>query len=346
MQLAPVRRALLRFFDKHARDLPWRRTKDPYAIWVSEVMLQQTRVDTVVTYYERFMRRFPTPQALSAATEDEVMASWSGLGYYRRARLLQQGVREVVERYGARVPQDPQARRGLPGIGRYTAGAIGSIAFDRPEPLVDGNVARVFARLFGVDTPLGRAQTERRLWELAEQLVQGPRPGDLNQAVMELGATVCSKAAPSCQDCPLAAHCYAHNHGAVERLPVPRAKPTPKPQSMVALLARTPQRGLLLVRGRGTLFGGLWNLPMAPGSGRPAALALMAKSGVAGRLGPEPVGELVHVLSHRRLSVQLWRPSHLRVRPDAEPRWVDPQALAERGVSALTRKALPFCGLG
>ena len=148
-----VRAALLAWYDLSARDLPWRRTRDPYAVWVSEVMLQQTRVDTVIPYYERFMARFPTPERLAAAPEDDVLGMWSGLGYYRRARMLHRGAREVVARYGGEVPREPEDRRALPGVGRYTAGAIGSIAFDRPEPLVDGNVARVLARLRAIDTP-------------------------------------------------------------------------------------------------------------------------------------------------------------------------------------------------
>src|SRR3954471_21132316 len=154
-ELAAIRSSLLQHYDEHARDLPWRRTRDPYAIWVSEIMLPQTRVDTVVAYCDRFLKRFPTPHALAAASEDEVLASWSGLGYYRRARLLHSGVRDVVERYGGQVPEDAETRRKLPGIGRYTAGAIGSIAFELQEPIVDGNVARVLGRTLGIETPLG-----------------------------------------------------------------------------------------------------------------------------------------------------------------------------------------------
>src|ERR1700712_1192289 len=148
--LRTIRSALLEHYDAYARDLPWRRTRDPYAIWVSEVMLQQTRVETVLRYYDRFLQRFPDAASLANADEDAVLAAWSGLGYYRRARLLHSGVREVVAKYGGRVPEAPELRRKLPGIGRYTAGAIGSIAFEREEPLVDGNVARVFSRLFGI----------------------------------------------------------------------------------------------------------------------------------------------------------------------------------------------------
>src|SRR5262245_37199774 len=172
-RLSLVRKSLVRWYQKSARNLPWRNSRDPYAVWVSEVMLQQTRVETVIPYYTRFLTRFPTPLALAHATVDEVLAYWSGLGYYRRARLLHAGVQEVVATYGGKVPEDPEARRSLPGIGRYTAGAIGSIAFDRAEPIVDGNVARVLSRLFLIETPLGSTEAEHTLWARAGELVQG-----------------------------------------------------------------------------------------------------------------------------------------------------------------------------
>nr|MDQ3035848.1 A/G-specific adenine glycosylase [Myxococcota bacterium] len=220
MPLNDERAALLRWYDASARDLPWRRTRDPYAIWVSEIMLQQTRVPTALRYYDRFLARFPDAHALAAASEDDVLSMWSGLGYYRRARLLHRGVREVVARYDGRVPEDAEARRALPGIGRYTAGAIGSIAFDREEALVDGNVARVLARLRGIDTPLGRADTESRLWSEAESLVRGPRPGALNQSLMELGATICTPSSPRCEHCPVAASCVARATDRTGELPI------------------------------------------------------------------------------------------------------------------------------
>ncbi|MBC7172514.1 MAG: A/G-specific adenine glycosylase, partial [Polyangiaceae bacterium] len=209
-----IRSALLEWFDRAQRDLPWRRTLDPYAIWVSEVMLQQTRVETVIPYYERFLTRFPTPAALAEAEEDAVLAAWSGLGYYRRARMLHAGAREVVATYGGAVPEAREARLALPGVGRYTAGAIGSIAFGKPEPIVDGNVARVLSRVRFIETPPGRADTERRLWDEAERLVYGERPGALNQALMELGATVCTPSSPRCTECPIARACAARSKGA------------------------------------------------------------------------------------------------------------------------------------
>jgi A/G-specific adenine glycosylase len=339
--LQAIRAALLDHYDNHARDLPWRRTRDPYAIWVSEVMLQQTRVDTVLHYYEPFLQRFPSASALASANEDAVLAAWSGLGYYRRARLLHAGVREVVARYGGSVPEESEVLRSLPGVGRYTAGAIGSIAFDRAEALVDGNVARVFARLFGVDTPLGRADTQARLWSLAEALVPGPRPGALNQAVMELGATLCSKAAASCGSCPLAEHCHARAEGRVATLPVVTKKRPPKSVALVALVALDAARErVLLVRSQERLFGGLWNLPMREGADREAAGQLLDALPVRATLQPRALAQLEHVLTHRRMQVQLFAAELDGFTPAPDLRLQAHAELAELGVSRLTRKAL------
>jgi A/G-specific adenine glycosylase len=315
-----IRDALIAWYERCARDLPWRRTSDPYAVWVSEVMLQQTRVDTVVPYYQRFLARFPTAAALAAASEDEVLAAWSGLGYYRRARLLHAGVREVVARYGGAVPEDAAARRALPGVGAYTAGAIGSIAFGREEPLVDGNVARVLARLRGIDTPLGRADTERRLWDEAARLVRGPRPGVLNQALMELGATVCTPKTPRCERCPVASECTARAACRAEALPVARAKKVPRDVALVAVVALddAEPNAVWLVRGGvagaaarvaalGRSFAGLHGPPLAEGRGMTAARDALARAGLDGRLVDGPCGRLVHALTHRRLSVEVWR---------------------------------------
>jgi A/G-specific adenine glycosylase len=341
-QTRALRRALIAWYDREARDLPWRRTRDPYAIWVSEIMLQQTRVDTVLRYYERFLERFPTPAALAGAGEDAVLAAWSGLGYYRRARNLHSGVREVVARYGGQVPESPEARRALPGVGRYTAGAIGSIAFDRPEPIVDGNVARVLSRVLAIEEPPARAQPA--LWQAAEQLVQGDRPSALNQALMELGATLCSKRRPRCEQCPIAAECRARAQGRAEALPLASKKPAPREVELVALVA-TRGRGaaieLWLSRGDGTLFGGLWNLPMAEGHGRAAARALLERTGLRGTLAARASARIEHVLSHRSLRVQLWPVRDAQAEgpsPAATP--FAPAALEQVGISRLTERAL------
>ena len=279
------------------------------------------------------------------------MSHWSGLGYYRRARMLHAGVREVVARYGGEVPRDADARLALPGVGRYTAGAIGSIAFDEPEPVVDGNVARVLCRLRAIGTPLGKAVTERRLWDEAGALVDGPRPGDLNQALMELGATVCTPKRPTCDACPWAPECEARAQGSAERLPVPRKKKPPREVSLAAVVAHPEgdRSRVWLVRSKEKLFGGLWGLPSQPAieADRQTAKLALQGAGLRGRLPRAPAGTVVHVLSHRRLTVQVWVVGRADVAggaPGEDRGWVAVEALGERGVSRLTRKLLAAAG--
>lgn len=334
-----VRKKLLRWYDAAARDLPWRHTRDPYAIWVSEVMLQQTRVETVIPYYRRFLNSFPTPVALAEADEDAVLSHWSGLGYYRRARLLHAGVREVVARYGGEVPDDADARRSLPGVGRYTAGAIGSIAFDKEEPIVDGNVTRVLARLFRIETPVGASATTNRLWEEAARLVPGARPGDLNQALMELGATICTPKQPGCASCPVAGECGAYASDEVDVLPIPRVRKAPKEVKLAAVVAtrgRGDGRKVWLVKGDQPLFGGLWGVPMSEGK----ALTALSEAGLQARLGAEPVGEVEHVLTHRRLRIDVYRASAARGEESEVRRRFTVDDFGSVGISTLTKKLL------
>lgn len=337
-----LRSRLLAWYDKARRDLPWRRTRDPYAIWVSEIMCQQTRVDTVIPYYERFLKRFPTLRSLAKADEDEVLSLWSGLGYYRRARLLHKGVREVVSEYGAKMPVDPAQRLSLPGIGRYTAGAIGSIAFDQEEPIVDGNVMRVLSRLFAIDSPLGRRDTEKKLWELAQDLVRGERPGDFNQAMMELGATVCTPTSPSCSACPVRTQCAAYKDNRVHELPVVPAKKAPKKLDLVAVIAHTEKEkeGVWLVKSEVALFGGLWNLPMKEGRGRAAAESLLLDAGLGGSVAVKSAADVVHVLSHRHMRVQVWEAVVKKKSERADRKYVSRKGLTRLGVSRLTQKVL------
>ena len=333
------RAALLRWYAISKRDLPWRRTRDPYAIWVSEIMLQQTRVDAVVPYFERFLARFPTTTSLARASEDEVLSAWSGLGYYRRARLLHAGVREVVASYGGAVPEGPEARLALPGVGPYTAGAIGSIAFDLEEPIVDGNVARVLARLFAIETPLGKPNTEKRLWEEARALVQGEDPGALNQALMELGATVCTPVSPQCGACPVRQGCRARIEKRTTELPVPRGRKPPALRDLVAVVAGPPgDTKVWLVRGKAASFGGLFGVPMAEGRDATAARAVLRANGLRGKLGAE-LGTIEHVLTHRRLRVLVFRAT-ARGLVSSDRRLFAVDALGGVGVSALTRKIL------
>jgi A/G-specific adenine glycosylase len=340
-----IRQKLLRWYDGAARDLPWRRTRDPYAIWVSEVMLQQTRVETVIPYYERFLERFPTAGALAEADEDAVLSRWSGLGYYRRARLLHAGVREVVARYGGEVPEDADARRALPGVGRYTAGAIGSIAFDKEEPIVDGNVSRVLARLFRIDTPIGTAATTRRLWDQAGALIPGERPGAFNQALMELGATICTPKRPRCESCPVADECEGYARGEIDRLPVPAVRKAPTTVDLVAVVAtrgRGSTRKVWLARSEQSLFGGLWGLPTIRREAfdETDASEALREAGIYARLHPEPVGKLEHVLTHRRLRIDVFRASAARAEESSTRRRYTAKELDRVGISRLTRKLL------
>ncbi len=340
-----ARAALLTWYDQAARDLPWRRTRDAYAIWVSEVMLQQTRVDTVIPYYQRFMARFPDVAALADAPEDDVLAHWSGLGYYRRARLLHRGAREVRELHGGHVPRDAKLRLGLPSVGRYTAGAIGSIAYDLPEPIVDGNVARVLCRMLTIETPLGERATEARLWSEAAQLAQGARPGALNQGLMELGALVCTPHKPRCADCPVQSHCGAHARGLVDALPIVPAKKAPKRVQLVAIHAVTEDGQVWLARSDGNLFGGLWGVPMLEGTGETCAAELSERAGLSGKFNDKAQARVQHVLTHRALTIDVFALENAVGKPHASLKPVAHSELRTLGVSTLTHKILR-AGLG
>jgi len=343
---SPLRAALLDWFDHARRDLPWRRTKDPYAIWLSEVMLQQTQVVTVIPYWERFLARFPTVGALAAAALDEVLPYWSGLGYYSRCRNLHRAAQAVVAEHGGALPADADALRALPGFGPYTAGAVASIAFGLEAPIVDGNVARVFSRLFLVEGAPGDRAREKRLWELAAEQVKGPRPGDFNQALMELGATVCRVERPTCLLCPARAHCGALAAGRVEELPPARVR---APRKLLNLVVGAWERDGALLLGRRAeagLFGGLWELPTADYPARdvdiPAAL-----SGALGRkvtLG-EHLGVVRRTLTHRDLELHLFRVKGRSAPAQAAGayqafRWVQPAEVASLGLSAAMVKVL------
>ena len=251
------RSALLNHFDRHRRPLPWRTDRTPYRVLVSEFMLQQTRVETVVPYYERWLRRFPGWASLAAATLDDVLLEWKGLGYYSRARNLHRTARAVRERHGGELPADPAALRSLPGIGEYTAGAVASIAFGHPVPAIDGNVRRVLARLLDLAAP-----TPAQLRRTASRLLDPKRPGDHNEAMMELGATICTPRSPRCDECPVAAWCAAHAAGTVSLRPAPpRRRPVPQADYATAVVLDTAGRTLLVKRPDGGLLAGMWEFP-------------------------------------------------------------------------------------
>lgn len=301
--LAP---SLLAWYDENARDLPWRRLSDPYATLVSEFMLQQTQVQTVIPYFNAFMARFPDVEALAAASLDEVLALWQGLGYYRRARHLHQAAQAIVARHGGVVPQTYDEVRSLPGVGEYTAAAVLSIAFDLPHPVLDGNVARVAARLLSIDDPVDQAPAKRRIRTFLNQAMPARRCGDFNQALMELGATLCTPLSPRCDVCPVALFCRARAEGRASELPRKAGKERVRTEERtVAVVWR---RGKVLLRRRPDhgLLAGLWEFPHRLGSGGDAVKALLVEEAGLGAASasvkPLPLGRVEHRFSHL-----LWR---------------------------------------
>jgi len=252
---------LLEWYRDHARDLPWRRTSDPYYIWVSEIMLQQTRVESVIPYYLSWIDRFPTMEDLAKANEEDVLSLWEGLGYYRRAINLHRGVKEIHASYGGIIPEDPILLQKLPGVGPYTAGAIASIAFDQPAPILDGNIRRLFSRLFNIHDEPGTSKAEKIFQEIARDLIPEEYPGDFNQALMELGALVCIPKKPGCDRCPLILDCKARQLGIQDELPIRKEK-SPLPHFQVtAAICQSGSRVLLAKRPLKGLLGGMWEYP-------------------------------------------------------------------------------------
>lgn len=332
-----LRDRLLDWYDRSRRELPWRASggerPDPYQVWLSEVMLQQTRVETVRAYYLRWIELFPTVEALAQADQDEVMKAWEGLGYYSRARNLHRAVREVARSYGGRVPDDPDTFRSLPGVGRYTAGAVMSIAFGREEPVVDGNVRRVLARLLDDPEP-----ADSRLWAVAERLVKGERPGDLNQAVMELGATVCTPRSPQCGRCPVADFCAARRAGTQAIRPQPRRRaPLPHEQRVAAVVEGEDGRVLLGRRPDAGRLGGMWEFPGGlllageePAEGLPRAMREATGLEI---VAAAPVATVDHTFTHVRVSYHgiRGRVAGGAVSGDYYPelRWIPPAGLGD-----------------
>ncbi|MCG3171804.1 MAG: Adenine DNA glycosylase [Pseudomonadales bacterium] len=292
---------LLAWHATHGRhDLPWQRDPDAYRVWVSEIMLQQTQVATVIPYFERFMRRFPTLRALADAPEDEVLHHWTGLGYYARARNLQRAARMVRDGAGAELPRDPAALAALPGIGRSTAGAICAIAWGMRTPILDGNVKRVLARQFAIDGDPAQAATERRLWELAERLTPQEDCGAYTQAIMDLGATLCTRTRPACALCPLAESCRARALGDPARFPARRRRRVlPERQCQLLVIRDADGAVLLEKRPPSGIWGGLWSFPEIPAH-EDAALACDRIVRVA-PLGARRGNAFRHTFSHFHL---------------------------------------------
>lgn len=343
-----IRRRLLAWFERHRRDLPWRRTRDPYHIWVSEVMLQQTQVATVVPFYERFLKAFPTLTALAAADEQEVLRHWQGLGYYRRARDLHRAARELVRRHGDRIPDDPEALHGVSGIGRYTRGAILSQAFDRRLPIVEANSRRVLCRLFGRTDDPRRGPGQRWLWHMAESLLPSRRIGDFNQSLMELGALVCTPAAPRCAECPLAEDCVARRRRLQDKIPVRFAAAAPVEVHEVAVAVRRGSQVLLVQRPPGGRWAGLWEFPrgqVVEGETPEAAASrwLRHSTGVRARLGAE-VTTIRHGVTRFRITLVCFEARYEAgsFRPAFYPEghWVEPERLLQYPVSTPQRRLI------
>ena len=335
MEPEPLRQRLIDWYASHHRRLPWRETSDPYAIWVSEVMLQQTQVATVIPYYRRFMARFPTVADLAAADLETVLKLWEGLGYYSRARNFHRAAGIVASRYEGTVPEDPEAFRALPGVGDYIAAAVLSIAFGRVLAVVDGNVKRVLARLLEIDTPVNHSGAHKIFKVHAERLISPQQPSVFNQAVMELGALVCRPKAPDCADCPLSDHCRSHRHGTTDLFPKRlAAKKIPHRHQAIAVILKG-KKMLVVQRPAEGFLGGLWEFPAVR-----AETTRTTPEAVAGQMA-EAVGldidilrrltRIRHAYTHFTLSADVylcrWQGGRVRLRTARGHRWVTLGAL-------------------
>ncbi len=309
-----LRRALLAWYDRHQRQLPWRatpgHTPNPYHVLVSEAMLQQTQVATVIDYFHRFIDQFPTPQALAQADPQRVLTLWQGLGYYRRARNLHAAAKQIVQHHGGQVPDTVDDLQALPGVGRYTAGAVASIAFGKPTPVLDGNVARVLARWLAIQQPIDHPKVRTGLWSLAKQLVPPKRPGDFNQALMELGALVCQPRTPQCTPCPVSNLCQANQQNLAHRLPITTPRTPPRRVTHHVVAIKRGNQYLFHQRPDTGLWSRMWQMPTAqdlPAVADPKKI----QQWIANTTGllvwrPDTSGEFVHLTTHRTIRFRLW----------------------------------------
>ena len=344
---------LLKWYDAHKRALPWRGTRDAYRIWLSEILLQQTRVEAVIPYYEKFLARYPDVFALAHAPLDDVLKMWEGAGYYARARNLHRTAQIIAREGGGKFPQTANELMQLPGIGRYTAGAIASIAFDAGTPVVDGNVVRVLCRYFGIrDNPKANA-TQNRLWELAEKLLPKKRAGDFNQAMMELGATICLPKNPRCMLCPLYRDCFARNDGLQNVLPLKRAKPE-LPHKIIAagvIYKRGRSKGaqiLIQQRLNQGLLGGLWEFPggkVEAGEGLAECVARECREelGIEVRVG-EKIISVEHAFSHFSITLHAFRCEYVsgrvKISSAQKFKWVAPNELEQYAFPSANKKII------
>lgn len=336
-----IARSLVRWFHDHARDLPWRRTRDPYAIWVSEIMLQQTTVATVVPYFTRWMHELPDVTALASAPLDRVLKLWEGLGYYRRARLLHRAAQEIVTHHAGRLPERPGDWLALPGIGRYTAGAISSLAFNAPEPVLDGNVIRVLSRLEAIRDDIQLAATREKYWQLATGLVRQAQHvkasrgcGDLNEALMELGATICSPREPACANCPVRRVCRAHALAQVNQFPYRPANEPPSRVKRTAWVLEHDGRYFVERQAAAAHNAGLWQFPQFDAGTPSQDVERLAP--IAGQpIAPiEVLGEFGHTITRYRITLTVVRAKVGRPLTPSTGRWC---TLAELHRLAMSR---------
>lgn len=374
--IAAISHRLCAWYREHQRDLPWRRMRDPYAIWVSEIMLQQTRVTTVIPYFKRWLKLFPTVRALAKAPIEKVLKAWEGLGYYTRARNLHHAAGQVVSEFGGQILSAVDDLRRLKGIGRYTAGAIASIAFGLDEPVLDGNVTRVLCRLFAIGTDPKAASSQAKLWTLARALIPKSRTmgvspmygrtlhgrdgrdthgqdarataGLFNQAMMDLGATICLPRNPLCPQCPARQNCQAWASGKQDKLPRKSRKPQVPHYDVVVGVIRKGGRLLVDRRPDEGLLGGLWELPggkIKPGESHAQALRREVKEelGIEIKVGP-PLATVRHAYSHFRVTLHAYDCRHISGRPRAiacaAVRWVTPAQLRRLPLPRATQRVL------
>jgi A/G-specific adenine glycosylase len=331
-----IRRKLLVWYDATRRDLPWRKNRDPYRVWISEVMLQQTRVDAVIPYYERFLRRFPSVHSLAQAPENDVLAHWSGLGYYSRARNLHKAAGQIVDQNDGVFPRDEDDALALPGIGAYTAAAVLSIAYGVRLPVVDGNVARVLSRLLMVPADVRSGAGKKVLLNHAAVLLSRRRPGDFNQALMELGATVCTPQNPKCETCPVRAQCGAFLHDQVHAFPPVNAKAPPKVRNFSAAIIENAQHKILLMRRPSTAawMPGFWELPSAEAAtnGDPLLGQHIVPLSLLGRIR--------HTITTNKIEVAVFYAKLARPVAPPDEQWTTLRQMDGIPVTTITRKAL------
>jgi A/G-specific adenine glycosylase len=342
-------RRLLSWYGRNQRSLPWRKTRDPYRIWISEIMLQQTQVDTVIPYYHRFLKTFPTVSSLARAPLQNVLKVWENLGYYSRAKNLHAAAKVIVEKFGGRIPDNLEEIKKLPGVGEYTAGAILSIAYGKSLPAVDGNVRRIVCRLFAIRKPMGNTREQKQLHKLASSLIPVKRPGDFNQALMDLGATICKAKNPDCSCCPIGHICQARLHDLQNVLPITKKASTiPHRQAVAAVIHNSKGMLLFVQRPSSGLLASLWKLPggfVQDGENAKNSLKRSVKEelGISIRPG-KPLTSVDHTYSHFRITLQAYECRLLKGTPKPLAcqnwRWSSPTDLKKLPLSKIDRLIL------